>query len=91
MLNTNKTSINNNINIVKSTKIASPSSPIKEKTNVSDKTKKINICSVSPLRIYKMETPTEDENDRIAKVRKTYKEKKLFNFDKSKSYFVIFD
>ena len=61
---------------------------MKEKSIVVEKQKKINTGSVSPLRIVKMETPTEDENERIAKVRKTYKEKKLFNFEKTKSYFV---
>ena len=87
LLNTNKITINNNINIIKPNK-AIFTSPMKEKSIVVEKQKRINTGSVSPLRIVKMETPTEDENERIAKVRKTYKEKKLFNFEKTKSYFV---
>lgn len=64
-------------------------SPIKEKITLPEKIRKMNTNSVSPLRVVKMESPTEDENDRIAKVRKLYKEKKLHNFDKSKNFFVI--
>ena len=55
---------------------------------VLEKPKRVFNNTVSPLKIIKIEPATEDENDRIAKVRKLYKEKKLHNFDKTKNFFV---
>ncbi len=88
--NTINVSPSKNIKVVQDVKPAIiVQSPQKEKISLQEKLKKMNTNSVSPLRAVKMESPTEDENDRIAKVRKLYKEKKLHNFDKSKNFFVI--
>lgn len=91
MLHKNNTIPSNNINIIKENPLSSTlqSSPNKDKQALNETNKKVTTNSISPFRILKVETATEDENDRIVKVRKLYKDKKLHNFDKSKSYFVF--
>lgn len=88
--NTITVSPSKNIKVVQGLKpVSIARSPQKDKLAFQEKIKRMNTNSVSPIRAVKMENSTEDENDRISKVRKLYKEKKLHNFDKSKNFFVI--
>ena len=90
LLKSKKRTMNdNNIKLVKYTINKKSSLPSQEKSCISENQTKKSISSVSPLRVLKFDNATEDENDRLLKLKQISKKKKLFIFDKSKSYVVI--